>query len=602
MKCSHVAGEGEQGLYVKPGLKLIVEFLVPAEMNKFREFDALIEETEKEGHISKIRQLYDDFLAEFPLCYGYWKRYADHEERMGSTHKVVEVYERALQGLTYSVHMWLHYCVFAINTYGDPGTIRRLFERALVYVGSDFLSYTIWDKYIEYEVTQKEWSRLAMIYTRILENPNQQLDRYLNSFRELVAHQLLSELRTAEEAAAAAVGATDQEIKGEVHPNAVESTKPVSAGKTEALLRSWRTIRRPYFHVHPLNPVELENWNNYLDFIDAEEDFQKVVKLYERCLIPCANYPNYWIRYILHMEARGSTDYAENALARATTQVFVKRRPEIHLFAARFREHSGDIPGARAAYQLVHAEMAPGLLEAVAKHANMEHRMGNDEYACSLYEQAIAIAIEKGKEYSLTLPQLFAQYSRFVYLVCGKAEKAREILEQALENCPPSKSLLETVINLESIQSTPKRIKYLDSLINKFIAPNPDNSGAASFIDREELSSIFLEFLDHFTDPRYVKKAEDRHALLFKMSRSESAKRNPTLPPNVIIRILPHCERKERPRLQCVCKCWYALMEHRLFRKICAGMRPYPVFNNDCVLECLLKFPVKDALFWCSLL
>ncbi|KAK1367737.1 hypothetical protein POM88_033829 [Heracleum sosnowskyi] len=75
----------------------------------------------------------------------------------------------------------------------------------------------------------------------------------------------------------------------------------------------------------------------------------------------------------------------------------------------------------------------------------------------------------------------------------GKAEKAREILEQALENCPPSKSLLEAVINLESIQSTPKRIKYLDSLINKFIAPNPDNSGAASFIDREELSSIFLE-------------------------------------------------------------------------------------------------------------
>lgn len=54
----------------------------------------------------------------------------------------------------------------------------RLFERGLVYVGSDFLSYTLWDKYIEYEYTQQEWSRLAMIYTRILENPNQQLDRY----------------------------------------------------------------------------------------------------------------------------------------------------------------------------------------------------------------------------------------------------------------------------------------------------------------------------------------------------------------------------------------------------------------------------------------
>lgn len=40
---------------------------------------------------------------------------------------------------------------------------------------------------------------------------------------------------------------------------------------------------------------------------------------------------------------------------------------------------------------------------------------GNLEDAYSLYEQAIAI--EKGKEHSQTLPMLFAQYSRFVYLV-----------------------------------------------------------------------------------------------------------------------------------------------------------------------------------------
>lgn len=52
-----------------------------------------------------------------------------------------------------------------------------------------------------------------------------------------------------------------------------------------------------------------------------------------------------------------------------------QRQPEIHLFAARFREQSGDIPGARAAYQLVHDEISPGLLEAIIKHANMEHRL-----------------------------------------------------------------------------------------------------------------------------------------------------------------------------------------------------------------------------------
>lgn len=78
-----------------------------------------------QNDISKIRKVYDAFLAEFPLCYGYWKKYADHEARFTSNDKVVEVYERAVLGVTYSVDIWLHYCLFATSTYSDPETIRR---------------------------------------------------------------------------------------------------------------------------------------------------------------------------------------------------------------------------------------------------------------------------------------------------------------------------------------------------------------------------------------------------------------------------------------------------------------------------------------------
>jgi pre-mRNA-processing factor 39 len=35
-------------------------------------------------------------------------------------------------------------------------------------------------------------------------------------------------------------------------------------------------IRRPYFHVEPLDNPELENWHNYLDFIEKEEEISKV--------------------------------------------------------------------------------------------------------------------------------------------------------------------------------------------------------------------------------------------------------------------------------------------------------------------------------------
>ncbi|GAB2281828.1 hypothetical protein Dimus_016392 [Dionaea muscipula] len=525
--------------------------IVRANSSDFNAWTSLIEETEKTAadNILKIRRVYDAFLAEFPLCYGYWKKYADHELHMGALDKVVEVYERAVQGVTYSVDMWLHYCTFAIETYGDPDTIRRLFERGLAYVGTDYLSHTLWDKYIEYEYTQQEWSRLAMIYTRILESPIQQLDRYYNSFKDLAGNRPLAELRSPEEAIAVeGANSVDdsQGVEGKIQPDSDEqSYKTVSAGLSggeelqkyiairdemykkakefdNKIIGFETTIRRPYFHVRPMVDAELENWHNYLDFIEREGDFNKVVKLYERCLVACANYPEYWIRYILCMEASGSMDHADNALARAT-QVFVKRQPEIHLFAAHFKEYHSDIGGAQAAYQLVHTEIAPGLLEAIIDHANMEKRLGNIEGAFSLYEQAIAI--EKGKEHSETLPMLFTQYARFVHLVCGNAEKAREILIQALEHVQPSKPLVEVLLYFESIQSLPKRIEYLDVLVEKFIMPDPENSNAASFFEREEVSRIFLEFLGLFADAPAIKKATDRHARVFVPHRNSSQSR-----------------------------------------------------------------------------
>ncbi|MCD9559991.1 pre-mRNA splicing factor [Datura stramonium] len=42
----------------------------------------------------------------------------------GSVDKVVEVYELSCSRRDiFWVDMWLHYCVFAISTYGDPDTI-----------------------------------------------------------------------------------------------------------------------------------------------------------------------------------------------------------------------------------------------------------------------------------------------------------------------------------------------------------------------------------------------------------------------------------------------------------------------------------------------
>jgi hypothetical protein len=54
--------------------------------------------------------------------------------------------------------------------------------------------------------------------------------------------------------------------------------------------------------------------------------------------------------------------------------LMLQRRPEIHLFAARFRELQGDADGARVAFEVLRNELVPGLLEVFVKKANFEHR------------------------------------------------------------------------------------------------------------------------------------------------------------------------------------------------------------------------------------
>jgi pre-mRNA-processing factor 39 len=135
------------------------------------------------------------------------------------------------------------------------------------------------------------------------------------SFKELAASRPLSELRTAEEASAAAGALSDASVQaneGEVHPDAAEqSPKPVSAGLTEAeelqkyiaireemyrkakefdskIIGFETAIRRPYFHVRPLNVAELENWHSYLDFMEREGDFNKVFELFVSVSLVCS--------------------------------------------------------------------------------------------------------------------------------------------------------------------------------------------------------------------------------------------------------------------------------------------------------------------------
>jgi len=90
-------------------------------------------------NIGKIEKAYDAFLGEFPLCYGYWKKYTDHEAKLGSPEKIVDVYERAVKSVTYSVDIWMHYSAYAMDKFNNPEMTRRCVGISCFYSSLDVL-------------------------------------------------------------------------------------------------------------------------------------------------------------------------------------------------------------------------------------------------------------------------------------------------------------------------------------------------------------------------------------------------------------------------------------------------------------------------------
>ncbi|KAM7500629.1 hypothetical protein LguiA_025043 [Lonicera macranthoides] len=284
-------------------------------------------------------------------------------------------------------------------------------------------------------------------------------------------------------------------------------------------------IRRPFFHVKPLEEDQLVKWHNYLDFIEKQDDFDWAVKLYERCLITCANYPEFWMRYVEFTEANGGRELANFALERAT-QIFLKDIPVIHAFNASFKEKIGDLSGARSAYHQFNVESS-SYVENVIKEANMEKRLGNLESASAVYEKALKMVV--GKQNSHAVPVLYVHFSRLKYMITGSADAARNVIIDGIQHVPHSKLLLEELIKFAMTHEGSRHLNVVDPILANAIAPCPDVSQGLGTKDQEDLSCLYLEFVDLWGTNHDIRKAWNRHINLFPHLMRTTSYNNPIL-------------------------------------------------------------------------
>ncbi|KAM0825922.1 hypothetical protein ACQ4PT_069227 [Festuca glaucescens] len=486
--------------------------------------------------VEVISLVYRSFLLEFPLCHGYWIKYAAHKARLCTYEDVVEVYEQAVQAVPHSVDLWVSYCGFGMSVYEDPALIRSLFERGMSLIGKDYVCYHLWDKYIEFENSQKQLIQLATIYINTLKFPTKKLHKYYESFRKLVKSMEqevthcgaeistenihMSEVMEAEESegdiSTKIAGLFDQ--GGHLKPEALKQylfagdrLYQMSSKLNEEICGFEASIRRPFFHVKPLDDDQLENWNRYLDFVEKNGDFDWAVKLYERCLIPCANYSEFWIRYSEYVDAKGGREIANYALGRASSS-FVKGVPTFSMYYAMFKEQVGDAPGARALFVKGSSNFTSDFYTNINRMANMEKRMGNTKAATEIYENAIEDAMQKHN--TEVLPDLYANFAQFKYAASHSIAEAQEVFVKGIKQAP-CKPLIKGFIQFMSTYGGSTEIPLLDSLISNAVTPGSDVSTALSPEDREDISLLFLKFVDLYGDVQELRKAWARHSKLF---------------------------------------------------------------------------------------
>mmetsp|Transcript_19754 Transcript_19754/g.55121 ORF Transcript_19754/g.55121 Transcript_19754/m.55121 type:complete len:744 (+) Transcript_19754:15-2246(+) len=532
---------------------------VQSNSSDFAAWTTLIGVAEKLDDIERIRAVYEPFLAAFPLCYGYWKKYADAEHRHGNVDAALQVYDRGVTATPHSLDLWGHYAAYRKANGGTPDDVRSVYERGVAVCSSDYLAHSLWDKYIHYEEEQGAGVAVTALYSRVLQCPLRELPRYMQSLKSFVQGRAASEIMPQEEMEAlmsslqtqkeqqAATAAQAQAPEGEAPPAVVDTSvsdediKAAWLAKREESMAAAKavaddrkpfeeSIKRTYFHVKPLDASQLANWVRYLDHMESKKDasVSDVATVYERCLVPCASYPEFWERYVRWLEGKGMEAEARGALQRQV-EVFCKTRPEAHLFAARFEERHGRAQEARVLYAHLTGHMAPRLLQVVVAAANFERRQGQLDAACAHYESLINSERAKdGEGGSKLYPFLAMQYANFLKQSCGNADKGREVLRTAVESSPHIRQLWEAAVQFEESCGMEGLVERVLPLYEKAVAEQaqqPSESGkkGLSEKDREELSLRAIDFADAYADAHTLHQVMVRHSALFQLPTSIAA-------------------------------------------------------------------------------
>lgn len=274
-------------------------------------------------------------------------------------------------------------------------------------------------------------------------------------------------------------------------------------------------IKRPYFHVKPLERCQLKNWKEYLDFEIELGDEKRVLVLFERCLIACALYDDFWIKLIRYLDSRPEDpvtiarirDGYERACA-----IHHPDKPSLHMMWSAFEETQGNVN--KAADILANLEkVCPNMMQVSYRRINLERRRGDYDKCVQLYQKYLAQAKNKTIAGNVAI-----KYARFLNKVRKDLDQAYTVLKNYLEKDPLNTRVALQLIDLSLQRETVDETEVLE-IMDQFMARDglePDQK--VLFAQRK------VEFLEDFgSTAKGLQEAQK--ALQLIMAKANEAKK-----------------------------------------------------------------------------
>ncbi|XP_062502686.1 pre-mRNA-processing factor 39-like [Corticium candelabrum] len=485
---------------------------VKSDPNDFNSWTQLLQAVEAEEELEAAREAYDAFFKRFPYCYGYWKKYADLELKKGSIETALKVYRRGVKAIPLSIDLWLHYIEFSQqyvhHSSADSHAVenqRRLYEEAIRVAGLEFRSDRLWESYIDWTKVQNELPRVIQLYDRLLAMPTQQHTKHFEQVRDFVYLHPPQYLMSAQEYQTLWTEVNqgaDGSIEGDpsrglerVKDKLVSQRQAIYQQTEEDVQKRWayeEGIKRPYFHVKALDKAQLDNWTQYLDFEVAQGNSERVHLLFERCMIACALYEEFWIKYARYMESH-SVESSQEIYRRACS-IHVQNKPAVHFAWALFEECHGNVDSAREILSNLSAKY-PSLLSARLQLIGLEKRCDRQDVVTALYDEGLASALTQDEKSFLS-----SHYAGYIAKTVGDVDKAKSVLRDAVEKDPSSKLLYLHLINMELASNTSE--PEILSLFDKA------QSSAMSDANKQSIQQKKILFLQQFSsNPTLLKSA-----------------------------------------------------------------------------------------------